>query len=118
MVSGTGIKNKLLEAMASGLPCVATPLALQGIDVEPGRELLVGADEEELAAHIVRLLDDKALAEWLRKNPVDTLMGRLRFDGPNNYGDDLSKLKQSQDGKWVVVWPTEFAAPGARLLPP
>jgi hypothetical protein len=23
-----------------------------------------------------------------------------------------------QDGKWVVVWPREFAAPGARLLPP
>jgi hypothetical protein len=23
-----------------------------------------------------------------------------------------------QDGKWVVVWPKEFAAPGARLLPP
>jgi glycosyltransferase involved in cell wall biosynthesis len=65
MVSGTGIKNKLLEAMASGLPCVATPLALQGIDVEPGRELLVGADEEELAAQIVRLLDDNALAQEL-----------------------------------------------------
>jgi hypothetical protein len=23
-----------------------------------------------------------------------------------------------QDGKWVVVWPKEFAAPGTRLLPP
>ena len=44
--------------------------------------------------------------------------GRLRFDGPNNYGDDLFKVKQVQDGKWVVVWPREFAAPGARLLPP
>jgi branched-chain amino acid transport system substrate-binding protein len=63
-------------------------------------------------------LDDKAMAQWLKKNPVDTIMGRLRFDGPNNYGDDLSKLKQVQDGKWVVVWPREFAAPGARLLPP
>jgi glycosyltransferase involved in cell wall biosynthesis len=30
MVSGTGIKNKLLEAMSCGLPCVVTPLALQG----------------------------------------------------------------------------------------
>jgi branched-chain amino acid transport system substrate-binding protein len=72
----------------------------------------------EASVTATKSLDDKALAEWLRKNPVDTLMGRLRFDGPNNYGDDLSKLKQIQDGKWVVVWPTEFAAPGARLLPP
>ena len=65
MVSGTGIKNKLLEAMASELACVATPLALQGIDVEPGRDLLVGADEEALAAHIVRLLDDDERARAL-----------------------------------------------------
>jgi len=25
------------------------------------------------------------------------------------------KIKQVQDGKWVVVWPKEFAAPGATL---
>ena len=30
MDSGTGIKNKLLEAMAAGAPAVATPLATQG----------------------------------------------------------------------------------------
>jgi branched-chain amino acid transport system substrate-binding protein len=45
------------------------------------------------------------------------MIGKLRFDGPNNYGDDLFKLKQVQDGKWVVVWPSEFAAPGAKLQP-
>jgi ABC-type branched-subunit amino acid transport system substrate-binding protein len=72
----------------------------------------------EASVTATKSLDDKALAQWLRKNPVDTIMGRLRFDGPNNYGDDLSKLKQAQEGKWVVVWPKEFAAPGARLLPP
>jgi len=31
--------------------------------------------------------------------------------------DDLTKVKQVQDGKWIVVWPKEFAPPGARLLP-
>jgi ABC-type branched-subunit amino acid transport system substrate-binding protein len=72
----------------------------------------------EASVTATRSLDDKVLAQWLKTHPVDTLIGRLRFDGPNNYGDDLSKLKQVQDGKWVVVWPKEFAAPGARLLPP
>ena len=72
----------------------------------------------EAAVTATKSLDDKAMAQWLKKNPVDTILGKLRFDGPNNYGDDLSKLKQVQDGKWVVVWPREFAAPGARLLPP
>ena len=72
----------------------------------------------EAAVTATKSLDDKALAEWLRKNRVDTILGKLRFDGPNNYGDDLSKMKQVQDGKWVVVWPKEFAAPGARISPP
>jgi ABC-type branched-subunit amino acid transport system substrate-binding protein len=72
----------------------------------------------EAAVTATKSLDDKALGQWLRGNRVDTMIGKLRFDGPNNYGDDLFKVKQVQDGKWVVVWPREFAAPGARLLPP
>jgi branched-chain amino acid transport system substrate-binding protein len=72
----------------------------------------------EAAVTATKSLDDKAMAAWLRKNRVDTIIGRLRFDGPNNYGDDLFKVKQVQDGKWVVVWPRDFAAPGARLSPP
>ncbi|HYE38976.1 MAG TPA: ABC transporter substrate-binding protein, partial [Ramlibacter sp.] len=60
-------------------------------------------------------LDDKKIAEWLRKNRVDTIQGRLRFDGPGNYGDDLMKIKQVQGGQWKVVWPEAAAAPGARF---
>ena len=59
--------------------------------------------------------DDKAIAAWLRANRVDTIQGRLRFDGPGNYGDDLMKLKQVQNGKWAVVYPPQFAAPGTKL---
>ena len=60
-------------------------------------------------------LDDKAIAAWLRANKVDSIEGKLRFNGPNNYGDDLSRIKQVQDGRWVTVWPAEWAAPGAKL---
>jgi branched-chain amino acid transport system substrate-binding protein len=66
----------------------------------------------------VNSLDDKAIAAFLRKNGAKTIAGPLRFDGPNNYGDDLTRVKQVQNGKWVVVWPPEFAAPGAKLLVP
>ena len=59
--------------------------------------------------------DDKAIAHWLKTNRVDTIQGKLRFDGPSNYGDDLMKIKQVQDGKWKVIWPTQYAAPGAKL---
>ena len=32
--------------------------------------------------------------------------------------EDMNKLKQVQDGKWIVVWPKEWAAPGAKLIVP
>jgi branched-chain amino acid transport system substrate-binding protein len=60
-------------------------------------------------------LDDRKIADWLKANKVDTVVGKLRFDGPNNYGDDLNRIKQLQNGKWVVIHPKDVALPGSRL---
>jgi branched-chain amino acid transport system substrate-binding protein len=72
----------------------------------------------DAAVTATKSLDDKVLAEWLRKNRVDTVQGKLRFDGPNNYGDDLMRVKQVQNGRWLVVWPKAYAAPGATMVLP
>lgn len=63
MLSGTGMKNKLLEAMANGLSCVATPLALQGLSVTPAKEVLVASSEEDVARQVGRLLQSAELAD-------------------------------------------------------
>jgi glycosyltransferase involved in cell wall biosynthesis len=65
MTSGTGIKNKLLEALANGVATVAAPLALRGLRVESGRELLIGRDEDELATQLAAILADDELAASL-----------------------------------------------------
>jgi branched-chain amino acid transport system substrate-binding protein len=74
----------------------------------------------EAAANGAKSIDDKALAAWLKQNRVDSIMGQLRWDGPQNFieGKDLYKVKQLQGGKWLVVWPPEFAALGAKLVGP
>jgi branched-chain amino acid transport system substrate-binding protein len=69
----------------------------------------------EAAVNGTKSLDDKAMAQWLKTHRVDTIQGKLRFDGPSNYGDDLMRVKQVQNGRWVTVWPKEYAAPGASL---
>jgi len=46
----------------------------------------------------------------------DTIQGRLRFDRTNNYGDDLMRVKQVQNGHWVTVWPKGMGRPGAKLI--
>lgn len=65
MTTGTGIKNKLLEAMACGLPCVATPLATQGLQVVDDVHLRVRGSEEGIAAAVVGLLRDRGTARDL-----------------------------------------------------
>jgi polysaccharide biosynthesis protein PslH len=65
MVSGTGIKNKLLEAMACGVPTVATSLACEGTIAKPGEHLLVADTDEGLVAAIVELIDDPAACDRL-----------------------------------------------------
>jgi glycosyltransferase involved in cell wall biosynthesis len=63
---GGGTKIKLLEALAAGLPVVAFPSAIDGLDVRDGEELLVcEPSEEALAAAVGRLGDDPALAARL-----------------------------------------------------
>ncbi|MDQ3982599.1 MAG: glycosyltransferase family 4 protein [Actinomycetota bacterium] len=65
MVSGTGIKNKLLEALACAAPAVCTPLACRGLSAVPGEHLAVANDAASLAAAIVRLLSDRDEARAL-----------------------------------------------------
>jgi sugar transferase (PEP-CTERM/EpsH1 system associated) len=40
-----GVQNKVLEAMAMGRPTLVTPQALEGIDAEPGRELVLAPED-------------------------------------------------------------------------
>ena len=61
---GTGIKTKLLEAMATDTPAVVTPVGGRGLDLASGA-LLVGQDDDELAAHLVSVLADDGVARAL-----------------------------------------------------
>lgn len=58
MVSGSGIKNKILEAMAMQRPVVATGLAADGLAAQPGRDLLVADGADAFAAAVESLLAD------------------------------------------------------------
>jgi len=59
--SGGGTKIKILNSLARGVPVVATPEALAGLDISPGDHLLSGNDAQSLADAAVRLLSDAAL---------------------------------------------------------
>jgi sugar transferase (PEP-CTERM/EpsH1 system associated) len=56
-----GVQNKVLEAMALGVPVVTTSQAVKGIQAVRGDEVLIGDNPEEFASQIVRVLSDSRL---------------------------------------------------------
>jgi GT2 family glycosyltransferase len=61
---GAGIKGKVNISMSRGQPVVATPMAVEGMFAQSGRDVLVAETAEEFAAAVVRLYQDEDL--WNR----------------------------------------------------
>ncbi|MBI2939766.1 MAG: glycosyltransferase [Chloroflexi bacterium] len=62
---GGGVRLKILQAMAMGVPIVSTTLGYEGIDASSGEHLLAADTPDEFAAAIRRVLHDPALAQSL-----------------------------------------------------
>ena len=68
---GGGMRVKVLEALASGKALVASPRALEGLDVTDGQEVLVAEDDDAFVEAVSSLLADEerrvALAQRARR---------------------------------------------------
>jgi len=68
---GTGLQNKLLEAMSMRLPAITSPLANASLGAKPNEEILIGSNAEEMAKNIITLLTDKEKAEHIAQAGFD-----------------------------------------------
>lgn len=66
--AGGGMRVKILEALARGLPLVTTTLGCEGIAVEHSRHVLIADTPEDFARETLRLLNNRALADELGRN--------------------------------------------------
>lgn len=64
----SGVRMKILEAWARGVPVVGTPAAVAGLEVEDGREALVAADPHAFVRAVARLHREPGLARRLVEN--------------------------------------------------
>lgn len=55
ILSGTGVKTKVVEAMAAGLPVVTTPAGVTGLEVQDGVHCHVASDPDDFAERVARL---------------------------------------------------------------
>jgi glycosyltransferase involved in cell wall biosynthesis len=64
---GLGVKNKILEAMASGAAIVATTPSLSGTPMISGRDAMVADNDADFAEAVVRVLSDPGLRNSLSR---------------------------------------------------
>jgi hypothetical protein len=73
---GSGVRIKILEAWARGVPVVATPAAALGLEVEDGRELLLARTAGDFARSLERLRRDPGLGSSLVRGGRQRLESR------------------------------------------
>jgi len=85
---GAGIQNKVLEAMAMGTAVVSTPQATSALQVQPGRDLLVGDTPETIAHAVTSLLTDLPLHQRIGQ------AGRRYVENYHDWNVTAKKLEQ------------------------
>ena len=75
-----GIQNKILEAMAYGLPVVTTSRTLQGLLPAVAALVQAGNTPEEMASQVIELLQDSRLASRRGAQGRDRVLEHYRWD--------------------------------------
>lgn len=68
MQTGTGLQNKLLEAMAMGLPCITSSLVNNALGAKAGEEILISDSPEEYVTCFDQLFSDEVLFKKIAEN--------------------------------------------------
>lgn len=98
-----GVPSKVLEAMAMGLPVVATPAASHGIDAVPGEHLILGHGEAGFATTLADLVRDPRRSRALGE------AARARVERCHSWPEQLARLDELLD---IVAGPRRDVALG------
>ncbi len=93
----SGVKNKVLEAMAMAKPVVGTPLAYEGLDVVPGEHVLSASTAQGFADSIVDLLSRRQRRVEIGRKARELVERRYSWQ---TAGDQLDVLLQMTAAEW------------------
>ena len=95
---GAGMKGKVTQALAWGLPVVTTPIGAEGLRVRDGEQMMIGSTAEELAARTIDILRDDAL--WSRLSQAGLALA-TEVCSPAAFSDRIGELMQ-----WAATAPS------------
>lgn len=94
--SGRGTKYKILEAMASGTPVVATKLGIEGIKARDGEQVLIGETSQELAAKTAESLQNKIKSQKLARSAKKLILKQYSW---KKISSELDNIYQELGGE-------------------
>lgn len=96
MQIGTGLQNKLLEAMAMNLPCISSPLANEALGATHNENILIASSPKEYANSIINLLQNPSLADQIAQKGNNFVRENYRWE---TYGSQLESILKQVAGK-------------------
>jgi sugar transferase (PEP-CTERM/EpsH1 system associated) len=94
MQIGTGLQNKLLEAMSMKIPSITSNLANSALCAKEGEEILIGETPGDYAAQILKLLDDQAFADKIAEAGFKFVTSKFDWKKAT---EKLNRIMQSSD---------------------
>ncbi len=77
---GAGVKGKVNMSMSYGQPVVATPVAVEGMFAQAGRDVLVAAEAGDFAAQVIAAYRDEALWSTLSEHGTANVREHFSFE--------------------------------------
>ncbi len=78
---GAGTQNKVLEAMAMGVPVVCTSIGFAGLEINSGDGCLLSLNDDEFIENVSTLLNDAALRESVGRKGLEIAQHKFSWDG-------------------------------------
>jgi glycosyltransferase involved in cell wall biosynthesis len=78
LLAGGGMRVKILNALAEGIPIVSTTLGCEGISVTDGEDILIADEPDDFAAAVLQVLNERELAQRLSRN--GRRLAEIRYD--------------------------------------
>lgn len=96
---GTGLQNKILEAMAMGLPVVTSPSAAGPIGATHNHELMIAEDAQQYVSMVIELLDDEAKRKKMGQAARQFVINHFNWTACTRRLEELITQGADQDTK-------------------
>ncbi len=102
LLSGSGTKIKVLNAMAMGMPVITTPVGAEGLEIRHGVDVLIANDPDDFAAQAVKLWNSPELAREIGANGRRTVQAKydwkVVFQKMEHLYDSVAQERRQERG--------------------